>query len=99
MKIKLSKSQWEMMGKKAGWIKTAGSANELKSILDIIEKAQNLISQASSLIRQQGKSQQSQQWIQTLDNIWNVELGPVNREIRTVINQASKQPQQQTPQV
>jgi len=31
MKIKLSKSQWEMMGKKAGWMKTAISDWEYDS--------------------------------------------------------------------
>jgi len=44
MKIKLSKSQWEFMGKKAGWMKTAlfpspgiGSPNEGKDIGQVYE--------------------------------------------------------------
>ena len=31
MKIKLSKSQWELVGKKAGWMKISGTTNQLIS--------------------------------------------------------------------
>jgi len=38
MKIKLSKSQWKEMGRKAGWIKTAGGYGRFSEELsDIIE--------------------------------------------------------------
>jgi hypothetical protein len=38
MKIKLSKSQWEMMGKKAGWM---DDTTELDSVNDIMDAAIN----------------------------------------------------------
>ena len=39
MKITISKSQWEEMGKKAGWIKKAQSATDQASINPILQKA------------------------------------------------------------
>ena len=43
MKIKLSKSQWEEMGKKAGWLKTAGGYGRFSGDLSDILEAQVLI--------------------------------------------------------
>ena len=38
MKITISKSQWELMGKKAGWIKTASGYDRFsKDLSDILE--------------------------------------------------------------
>jgi hypothetical protein len=34
MKIKLSKNQWEEMGKKAGWMKTSIMANDHESLVE-----------------------------------------------------------------
>jgi len=34
MKIKLSKSQWEIMGKKAGWVKKSMVANDHESLVE-----------------------------------------------------------------
>jgi hypothetical protein len=54
MKIKLSKSQWEEMGKKAGWIKTAGEdwmVNETytKQITDeLIKRGDEVVSSDSN---------------------------------------------------
>ena len=48
MKVKLSREKWEEMGKKAGWIKTAGIEEEFRLINDLGSAIMKLIQDSSS---------------------------------------------------
>ena len=56
MKITLSKSQWQLIGKKTGWTKTASSVNDPEIMSSLTEDERNLIrSHLNDLWGEKGK--------------------------------------------
>lgn len=65
MKIKLSKSQWEMVGQRAGWIKTSGIKSEL--LEKIKQAAPSVVFQNGIFFVPQAKEKTGRIWYQYLE--------------------------------
>ena len=99
MKIKLSKSQWEGIGKKAGWMKKqAGTIKDLDELAQYVMQAQGYLQEAKNRASR-GETPQSQKWTSDLNNIEQY-IGQFLNEIRQhpAIQQQEHQQQQNVSQ-
>ena len=102
--IKMSKSEWQFMGEKAGWIKEAAGVDVLKQAEQLLSTATSSMAQFMTLT-QQASNPKTKEWANAI-SVVNERVRAVLKDMSNSIGQANvqqqaatQQPQQQaTPQ-